>query len=131
MARRPPGPMWEAPIATWPMRPLRPEPPLRPGPGAATPVAQAAHSADLTIAASRPLGKAHGLLRRLEQSAGFIVALLLFRRGIAVGDNSGARLHVDRAILDERRAQDDAAVHLAIGRKVTHTASIGSALLLL
>src|SRR5215470_15794946 len=61
-----------------------------PGPGAATPVAQTAHSADLTIAASRPLGKAHGLLRRLEQSAGFIVALLLFRRGIAVGDNSGA-----------------------------------------
>src|SRR5215468_910597 len=124
MARRPPGPMWEAPIATWPMRPLRPEPPLRPL-GAATPVAQAARPADLTIAASRPLGKAHGLLRRLEQSAGFIVALLLFRRGIAVGDNSGARLHVDRAILDERRAQNDAAVHLAVGREVAHAASVG------
>src|SRR5215831_5904031 len=128
MARRPPGPMWEAPSRPGPCGPFTRN---RPGSGAATPVAQAAHSADLTIAASRPLGKAHGLLRRLEQSAGFIVALLLFRRGIAVGDNSGARLHVDRAILDERRAQDDAAVHLAVGREVAHAASVGPTLLLL
>src|SRR5262245_25526175 len=132
MARPPPGPMWRecqpttspVPLVTDAGSPLRgashtrfsrARPPVGPSP----------------VAAWRPLGKAHGLLGRLEQGAGFVEALLLFRRGIAVGDNPGTRLHVDRAVLHERRAQDDAAVHLAIGREVAHAASIGSALLLL
>src|SRR5215470_14114981 len=124
MARRPPGPMWEVPTRDLPLRGAR----LRSGrrhTGGSPRIRRS------TVAAPRPLGKAHGFLRRLEQCAGLIEALLLFRRGIAVGDNSGARLHIDRAILDERRAQDDAAVHLAVGREVAHAASVGPTLLLL
>src|SRR5262249_54802008 len=83
----------------------------------------------LTVAASRPLGKAHGLLRRLEESADFIEALLLFCGGGAVGDNFGPPPHIYRAILDERRSQHNAAVHLALGREGAAAAAVGSALL--
>ncbi len=91
----------------------------------------AAHRHRSAVAAAGGLGEADGFFRRLEQGARLRLALGLLGSGIAVGDDAGARLHIDAAVLDEGRAQNDAAVHLAIGREIADAAAVGAALFLL
>src|SRR5205085_7141143 len=87
-----------------------------------------ADRAPLSISPLCPLREAHGLFRGLEQGAGFVLALELLGGGIAVGHDAGAGLHIGHAVFDERRAQHDAAVHLAVGGEIAHAAPIGPAL---
>src|SRR5262245_37427641 len=74
--------------------------------------------------------EAFGLLRGAEQRFGLVHAFLLLGLGIGVGDDAGARLHVHLAVLDQRRAQHDAAVELAGGGEIADRAGIEAALLL-
>src|SRR5215475_10122779 len=66
-----------------------------------------------------------------EQRLGLVDALLLLRLGIGVGYDACARLHIHHAVLDQGRAQDDAAVELACGGKITDRAGVEPALVLL
>ncbi len=45
-----------------------------------------------------------------------------------VGDDAGAGLDMDHAVLDEGGAQHDAGVHLPVGREVADAAAVGPAL---
>src|SRR3546814_5562410 len=67
---------------------------------------------------SRRARQPHRLARRREKRAGLGFAFALFIGGIAVGDDAGARLDVHFAVLDDRGAQHDAAVHIAVGREI-------------
>ena len=51
--------------------------------------------------------------------------------GFEVGDDAGAGLHVDLAVLHHRGAEHDAGVHRAVGGEIADAAGIGAALLLL
>src|SRR5262245_58142007 len=61
------------------------------------------------LRAPRRAGEALGLLGGAEQRLRLVDAFLLLGLGIGVGDDAGTGLHVHLAVLDERRAQNDAA----------------------
>src|SRR5262249_15006947 len=75
--------------------------------------------------------KAARLLGGAEQGPGLVDAFLLLEGGIGVGNNAGAGLHIDVAVLEQRRAQYDAAVHRTVGGEVADAPGIEPALLLL
>ena len=54
-----------------------------------------------------------------EQSPRLVDAFLLLGGGIAIRDDAGAGLHVHGAVLDQRGAQGDAGVHVAVGVEIT------------
>src|SRR5215471_8953119 len=59
-----------------------------------------------------------------EQRLGLVDALLLLRLGIGVGYDTCACLHIHHAVLDQGRAQDDAAVELARCVKTNERTSV-------
>src|SRR5512144_1711565 len=87
----------------------------------------AAEAGLLPLALGLALGEPGRLLGRPQQGAGLAAALLVFRLGVAVGDDAAARLHVKRAVLDDRGAQRDAGVDLAVRRDVADAATVDAA----
>src|SRR5262249_56862 len=73
-------------------------------------------------------GEAARLLGGAKQRLGLVYAFLLLGGGIGIGDDAGAGLHVDRAVLDQRGAQHDAGVHLAGGGEIADAPGIEAAL---
>src|SRR5215468_6333035 len=67
------------------------------------------------LSAAGGAGEALRLLGGAEQRLGLVDAFLLLGLRIGIGDDAGAGLHVHRAVLDQRGAQHDAAVHVARG----------------
>src|SRR6478672_2498678 len=57
--------------------------------------------------------EAASLFGSTEQSLGFVDAFLLLGFRIGIGDDAGAGLHIHHAVLDQRRAQRDAAIEFA------------------
>src|SRR5262245_18145934 len=76
--------------------------------------------------ACKPLGFFGGTEQRLR----LVDALLLLRLEIGVCHDAGARLHVHHPVLDQGRAQDDAAVELACGGEIADRARVEPALVL-
>ena len=72
-------------------------------------------------------GEAHRLLGGADQRLGLVAALLVLRLGVAVGDDTAARLHDQGAVLDQPGAQRDAGIHAAVGGEVADAAAIESA----
>src|SRR5215470_16429695 len=72
--------------------------------------------------------KSFGLFRGAEQRLGLVDAFLLLEFGVGIGDDAGASLDVHHAVLDQRRAQHDAAVELARGGEIAHRPGIEPAL---
>lgn len=67
-------------------------------------------------------------LNRHQQCFGFVDGFHVFAVGVAVGDDAGAGLDVEFALVDDGGAQGDAGVHgLAIGGKVPDAPAVGAA----
>src|SRR5258708_14993297 len=80
------------------------------------------------LSSSRGAREPLGFLGGTEQRLGLVDAFLLLGLGIGIGDDAGASLDIHRAVLDQRRAQHDAAVELARSREITHRSGIEPAL---
>src|SRR5207302_3161955 len=63
----------------------------------------------------------------LEHRFRFVHGLLKFRFRLGVVDPAAAGLHVGFAVLDERRADGDAAVEVAVEREIADTTAVRSA----
>src|SRR5262249_23797517 len=72
--------------------------------------------------------KSFGLFPGAEQRFGLVDAFLLLELGVGIGDDAGAGLDIHHAVLDQRRAQHDAAVELARGGEIPHRPGIEPAL---
>ena len=59
-----------------------------------------------------------------EQRPRFVDGLLIFGFGVAVGNHATAGLNIHGAVLDDRGAQHDAAVHIAVGCEIADAARI-------
>src|SRR2546422_5840798 len=68
--------------------------------------------------------KSFGLFRGAEQRLGLVDAFLLLGFGVGIGDDASAGLDIHHAVLDQRRAQHDAAVELARGGEIAHRPGI-------
>src|SRR5437588_9806101 len=75
-------------------------------------------------------GEALRLLSGAKQRHCFIDAFLLLELRLGVGDYAGAGLDMHDAVLEQRRAQCDAGVHLFAGREIADAAGIERALFL-
>ncbi len=80
---------------------------------------------------SRGAGEALGFFRRAEQRLGLVDAFLLLGLRIGIRHDAGAGLHVHGAVLDQRGAQDDAAVELAGRGKIADRPGVEPALVVL
>src|SRR5712691_11491854 len=78
----------------------------------------------LSLPAARGAGEPLRLLGGAEQRLGLVDAFLLLGFRIGIGDDAGAGLDVHGAVLDQRRAQHDAAVELAGDREIADRACI-------
>src|SRR5690606_2059079 len=92
-----------------------------PGPRVRT---AAARGGDRGVLAEPP-----GFLGGAAQRARLVPCFLVLRLRIAVGDHAAAGLDVHDAVLEQRRAQDDAGVDLAAGGDVAGRAGVADAAL--
>ena len=66
-------------------------------------------------------------MRGGDERARFGFAFALFVGGVAVGDDTGPGLHVHDPVFDDRRAQNDAAVHIAVGAEIPNATGVAAA----
>src|SRR5262249_16721848 len=78
---------------------------------------------------SAALGEAHGFFRGADQSAGLVLALLVFALRHRIRDDAGAGLDVHDAVLHDGGAEHDAGVHGAVGGEVADGAAVDAAAL--
>src|SRR3990170_4754666 len=88
-------------------------------------------ASDRSLTAFGARGKAHGFVRGLEQGARLAHAFGLLALRHRVGDDARAGPHIHGAVLYHRGSEYDAAIHLAAGGEISHTARIRSARLIL
>src|SRR4029450_13890730 len=81
-----------------------------------------------SLSSPRRARKSFGFFRGAEQRFGLVDAFLRLELGVGIGDDAGAGLGMHHAVLDQRRAQHDAAVELARGGEIPHRPGIEPAL---
>src|SRR5215207_3982120 len=73
----------------------------------------------------------HRFLGRAKECLSFVDALLLLGLRVRVVDDAGSGLHEHTPVLHDRRAQDDAGIHLPVRAEITDAAGVGTTFVLL